>query len=42
VLRHEYYTVELDVTWRIATRDLQPLAAAVDALLSEVLRDWSK
>ena len=40
VLRHEYYTVELDVIWRIATRDLQPLATAVDALLAEVMRDW--
>jgi uncharacterized protein with HEPN domain len=42
VLRHEYYTVELDVIWRVATRDLRPLAAAVDALLAEVLRDWPK
>lgn len=40
VLRHEYYSVNLDIIWRIATRDLQPLGAAVDALLSEVLRDW--
>jgi uncharacterized protein with HEPN domain len=42
VLRHEYYAMELDVIWRIATRDLRPLAAAVDALLAEVLRDWPK
>jgi uncharacterized protein with HEPN domain len=42
VLRHEYYTVELDVIWRIATRDLRPLAAAVDGLLAEVLRDWKR
>jgi uncharacterized protein with HEPN domain len=41
-LRHEYYTVELDVIWRIATQDLRPLAAAVDTLLAEVLRDWKK
>ncbi len=26
----------------VATRDLRPLAAAVDALLAEVLCDWSK
>ena len=42
VLRHEYYTVELDVIWRLATQDLRPLAAAVDALLAEVIRDWKK
>ena len=42
VLRHEYYTVELDVIWRMATQDLRPLAAAVDALLAEVIRDWKK
>jgi uncharacterized protein with HEPN domain len=42
VLRHEYYTVELDVIWRIATQDLRPLAAAVDSLLADVLRDWKK
>ena len=33
VLRHEYYSVNLDIIWRIATRDLQPL-------LAEVMRDW--
>jgi uncharacterized protein with HEPN domain len=42
VLRHDYYSVNLDIIWRIATQDLQPLAAAVDALLAEVLRDWKK
>ena len=42
VLRHEYYTVELDAIWRIATRDLRPLAAAVDSLLAEVLCNWKK
>jgi uncharacterized protein with HEPN domain len=42
VLRHEYYTIELDVIWRIATQDIRPLAAAVDALLAEVLRDWKR
>jgi uncharacterized protein with HEPN domain len=42
VLRHEYYSVNLDIIWRIATQDLRPLAAAVDALLTEVLRDWPK
>jgi uncharacterized protein with HEPN domain len=42
VLRHEYYTIELDVIWRIATQDIRPLAVAVDALLAEVLRDWKK
>lgn len=42
VLRHEYYAIELEALWRIATEDLRPLAAAVDALLAEVLRDWRK
>jgi uncharacterized protein with HEPN domain len=42
VLRHEYYSVNLDIIWWIATRDLRPLAAAVDTLLAEVLRDWRK
>ena len=42
VLRHEYYSINLDIIWRIATQDLQPLAAAVDTLLAEVLRDWRK
>jgi uncharacterized protein with HEPN domain len=42
ILRHEYYSVNLDIIWRIATQDLRPLAAAVDALLAEVLRDWRK
>ncbi|MGH6902995.1 MAG: HepT-like ribonuclease domain-containing protein [Geminicoccaceae bacterium] len=42
VLRHEYYTVELDVIWRIATKDLRALATAVDTRLAEVLRDWPK
>jgi uncharacterized protein with HEPN domain len=40
VLRQDYYSVNLDIVWRIATQDLQPLAAAVDALLGEVIRDW--
>jgi uncharacterized protein with HEPN domain len=42
VLRHEYYATEPEVLWRIATEDLRPLATAVDALLTEVLRDWPK
>jgi uncharacterized protein with HEPN domain len=42
VLRHEYYSINIDIIWRIATQDLRPLAAAVDALLAEVMRDWSK
>ena len=42
VLRHEYYTIERDVIWRIATQDIRPLATAVDSLLAEVLRDWKK
>ena len=40
VLRHDYYSASLDIIWRIATEDLRPLAAAIDALLAEVLRDW--
>jgi uncharacterized protein with HEPN domain len=39
VLRHEYYGIDLDVIWRIATEDLRPLAAAVDVLLAEILRN---
>jgi uncharacterized protein with HEPN domain len=42
VLRHEYYSVNLDIIWRVATQDIRPLAAAVDALLAEVLRAWKK
>jgi uncharacterized protein with HEPN domain len=42
VLRHEYYSVNLDIISRIATQDIRPLAAAVDSLLAEVLRDWKK
>jgi uncharacterized protein with HEPN domain len=42
VLRHEYYSVNLDIIWRVATQDIRPLAAAIDALLAEVLRDWKK
>jgi uncharacterized protein with HEPN domain len=42
VLRHDYYSVNLDIIWRIATQDLRPLAAAVEALLAEVIRDWKK
>ena len=41
VLRHDYYGVDVDIIWRIATHDLKPLSAAVEALLAEVLRDWS-
>jgi uncharacterized protein with HEPN domain len=41
VLRHEYYAIEFDILWRIATQDVRPLAAAVDILLAEVLRDWN-
>jgi len=36
VLRHEYYAIERVVLWRVATEDVRPLAAAVDALLAEV------
>jgi uncharacterized protein with HEPN domain len=42
VLRHEYYSINLDIIWRIATEDMRPLAAAVDSLLADVLRDWKK
>ncbi|MGH6918560.1 MAG: HepT-like ribonuclease domain-containing protein [Geminicoccaceae bacterium] len=42
VLRHEYYSVNADIIWRIATQDIRPLAVAIDALLAEVLRDWKK
>ena len=36
ILRHEYPTVNRDIVWRVATEDVRPLAAAVDALLAEV------
>jgi uncharacterized protein with HEPN domain len=39
VLRHEYYGIEPEALWRIATQDVRPLAAAVDELLAETLRD---
>jgi uncharacterized protein with HEPN domain len=42
ILRHEYPAVNRDIVWRIATEDIRPLAAAVDTLLAEVLRDWPK
>jgi uncharacterized protein with HEPN domain len=42
ILRHEYPAVNHDIIWRIATEDVRPLAAAVDNLLSEILRDWKK
>ena len=42
ILRHEYPAVNRDIIWRIATEDMRPLAAAVDSLLAEVLRDWKK
>jgi len=42
VLRHEYYGINLDIIWRVATQDIRPLAAAVDELLAEVLRNWKK
>jgi uncharacterized protein with HEPN domain len=42
ILRHEYPGVNRDIIWRIATEDIRPLAAAVDSLLAEILRDWKK
>jgi uncharacterized protein with HEPN domain len=42
ILRHEYPAVNRDIIWRIATDDARLLAAAVDGLLAEVLRDWKK
>ena len=36
ILRHEYPTVNRDIIWQVATEDVRPLAAAVDALLAEV------
>ena len=42
VLRHESYAIEPDALWRITTKDVRPLATAVDSLLSEVLHDWKK
>jgi uncharacterized protein with HEPN domain len=42
ILRHEYPAVNRDIIWRIATDDVRPLAAAVDTLLAEILRDWKE
>jgi uncharacterized protein with HEPN domain len=42
ILRHEYPAINRDIIWRVATEDVPPLAAAVDSLLAEVLRDWRK
>jgi uncharacterized protein with HEPN domain len=39
VLRHEYHAIESEALWRIVTEHLRPLAAAVDVLLAEMLRD---
>ena len=36
ILRHEYPTINRNIVWRVATEDVRPLAAAVDALLAEV------
>jgi uncharacterized protein with HEPN domain len=38
ILRHEYPSVDRDIVWRVATEDIRPLAAAVDALLAETQR----
>jgi uncharacterized protein with HEPN domain len=42
ILRHEYPAVNRDILWRIATEDIWPLAAAVEALLAEALRARKK
>ena len=42
ILRHEYPTVSRDIVWRIATENVQPLAAVIDALLAEVLSHWKR
>jgi uncharacterized protein with HEPN domain len=39
ILRHEYPAVNRDIVWRIVTRDIRPLATAIEALLARVLRD---
>ena len=39
ILRHEYPAVNRDIIWRIATADVRPLAAALDSLLAEALRN---
>jgi uncharacterized protein with HEPN domain len=36
ILRHEYPAVNRDIIWSVATEDVRPLAAAVDALLADV------
>lgn len=35
ILRHEYPAINHDIIWRVATEDMRPLAAAIDALLKE-------
>jgi uncharacterized protein with HEPN domain len=39
ILRHEYPAVNRDIVWRIVSRDIRPLATAIEALLAQVLRD---
>jgi hypothetical protein len=42
ILRHEYPAVNRDIIWRIATEDIRPLAAAMDALMGEGSGDRSR
>jgi uncharacterized protein with HEPN domain len=42
ILRREYPAINRDILWQVATEDILPLAAAVDSLLAEVLRDWKR
>ena len=39
IFRHEYPAVNRDITWRVATQDIRPLATAIEPLLDQVFRD---
>lgn len=36
ILIHEYFDIDLDLTWQVVKRELKPLKAKLQALLSEV------
>jgi uncharacterized protein with HEPN domain len=42
LLRHKYPAVNRDIIWWIATEDIRPLAAAMDALMGEGPGDRSR
>ncbi len=42
ILRHEYPAVNRDIIWRVATEDIRPLAAAIEALLAAAAAQHQK